>query len=155
MKSVLKEAQMLHIKDYKDVDPNDTVDFPSFRRIIDSQNLLLYGCNRLLYEIGKKFSFYLFPYGKDFREIVSDIIDLIKADWNVKIIDKTSNSITIEIQNCIFCPESSGPCELFTGFLIYSLKKALPDNRKVNYVNEIQEIGEIEDETFLLKLRWK
>ena len=156
MKSVLKEAELLHIKDYRDVNPNDTLDFNSFQKIIDAQNLLLFGCYRLLYEIGKKFSFYLFPFGKDFREIIKDINELINTNWKVNIIEQTENSVTVEIENCIFCPEAGEPCKLFTGFLIHSLKKSLPDNRRVTYVNEDEELEENQEEfSYLLKLNWK
>ena len=66
MKSVLKEADLMNIKDSRDIDPNDSIEFVSFYKIIDAQNLLLFGCYRLLYEVGKKLEFYIFNYWKYF-----------------------------------------------------------------------------------------
>ena len=155
MKSVLKEADLMNIKDSRDVDPNDSIEFVSFYKIIDAQNLLLFGCYRLLYEVGKKLAFYLFPYGKDFEEIVEEITDLIKTNWSVEIVEKNVNSMTVEIENCVFCGEAGVPCNLFTGFLVQSLKKALPDNRRVIYSSDKEDAKESEPNSFILKLRWK
>ena len=155
MKSVLREADMLKIKETKNLDPNETIDFLSFKKIITAQESLLYGCYRLLYEIGKKFAFYLFPWGKPFEEVIQEITGLIKAKWAVRIIDQGKNSITVEIQNCIFCSEVGGPCNLFTGFLVNSLKKAIPDNRSVIYTNEKEAIPDLTHNPYILKLIWK
>ena len=155
MKSVLKEAGLLNLKDARDVDPNGTIEFLSFYKIIDAQNLLLFGCHRLLYEVGKKLAFYLFPYGKAFEEIVQEITGLIKTNWSVQIVEQEKNSITIEIKNCVFCGESGVPCNLFTGFLVQSLKKSLPDNRRVVYTSDKEDLTETTKNSFILKLRWK
>jgi len=155
MKSVLKEAEMLDLKDARDVDPNGTIEFLSFYKIIDAQNLLLFGCYRLLYEVGKKLAFYLFPYGKAFKEIIQEITKLIKTNWSVQIIEQQKNSMTIDIKNCVFCVESGVPCNLFTGFLVQSLKKSLPDNRRVVYTSDKEDLKETSKNSFVLKLRWK
>ncbi|KKN15438.1 hypothetical protein LCGC14_0986140, partial [marine sediment metagenome] len=38
MKSILKEAEMLHLKNIRDEDPNQSLDFFSFKKIIAAQN---------------------------------------------------------------------------------------------------------------------
>jgi len=38
-------------------------------------------------EIGKKFSFYLFPFGKSFPEIINEINSSINTEWKVSIIE--------------------------------------------------------------------
>ncbi|MCK4371298.1 MAG: hypothetical protein KAW03_09535, partial [Candidatus Lokiarchaeota archaeon] len=73
MKSILREAEMMYIKDIRDENPNDSIDFFSFKKIISAQNCLLYDSSILLFEIGKKFSFYLFPFGISFAEIIDEI----------------------------------------------------------------------------------
>ena len=155
MKSVLKEAELLDLKNARDVDPNGTIEFLSFYKIIDAQNLLLFGCYRLLYEVGKKLAFYLFPYGKAFEEIIQEINKLIKTNWSVQIVEQEENSMTIDIKNCVFCTESGVPCNLFTGFLVQSLKKSLPDNRRVVYTSDKEDLKETTKNSFVLKLRWK
>ncbi|MFW9864732.1 MAG: hypothetical protein ACFFEN_01410, partial [Candidatus Thorarchaeota archaeon] len=72
LKSILKEAEMLHLKNIKYEDQNQNLDFFSFKKIISAQNCLLYESSKLLFEIGKKLSFYLFPYGISFDEIINE-----------------------------------------------------------------------------------
>ena len=97
MKSILKEAGMIYIKDIRDKNPNDTLDFFSFKKIISAQNCLLYDSSDLLFEIGKKFSFYLFPFGKSFKEIIEEVnisfreILLVGNRFNVKWEKKLSD----------------------------------------------------------------
>ncbi len=154
MKSILKEAEMLSLKDFRDVDPEQTINFFSFKKIITAQNCLLYECYNLLHSIGEKFSFYLYPYGKSFEEIIHEIDnELIKADWKVAIVEKNPDSITVEVQNCIFCSEIGVPCDLFEGFLVHSLKKSLPDNRQVTYSETKKSVKDPTHNTYQLKLK--
>ncbi|TFG22513.1 MAG: hypothetical protein EU529_10275 [Promethearchaeota archaeon] len=150
MKSVLKEAEMLDLKDAREVDPNGTIDFFTFKKLIIAQNSLLYGCYKLLYNLGMKLAIYLYPYGKSFQDIVEEITELIKTDWDVQIIDQGVNSFTVEIKNCVFCHEIGVPCQLFFGFLVQSLKKSLPENKNVTYVSEKET-----QNSHILKLLWK
>ena len=131
LKSILKEANMLFLKDIKNINPDDTLDFFSFKKIIAAQNILLYMSENILKAIGRKFSFYLFPFGKDFDEIVREINDLIKTDWKVEILNRTEEQIDVRVEKCIFCSEIGDPCDLMKGFLIHSLEKTLPSNIKV------------------------
>ncbi len=66
MKSILKEAGLLELKNIQELDPDGEIDFFSFKKIITAQNCLLYDSTDLLSQIGRKFSFYLFPFGKVF-----------------------------------------------------------------------------------------
>ncbi len=155
MKSILKEAGLLDLKNNKGIDPNETIDFISFKKIIYAQNSLLYYCYDLLFEIGKKFSFYLFPYGKKFDEIVEEINDLIKTDWKVHIIKKTSKNFSIKIEKCVFCSEIGVPCDLFIGFLVHSLEKSLPSDKKVISSREVENVNQPEHNSYIIKLKWK
>lgn len=153
MKSILKEAGMIHIKDIRDKNPNDTLDFFSFKKIISAQNCLLYDSSDLLFEIGKKFSFYLFPFGKSFEEIIDEINSSIIADWKVSIIENNENEMFISVDRCIFCSEIGVPCDLFKGFLVNSLQKSLPSEHKVIYERDIDDIKDPQHNSFIVKLK--
>jgi predicted hydrocarbon binding protein len=152
MKSILREAEMMHIKDIRDKDPNDTLDFFSFKKIIAAQNCLLYDSSILLYEIGKKFSFYLFPFGKSFVDIISEINSSIKTDWKVEIVENNEKEISVQINRCIFCSEVGVPCDLFIGFLVHSLQKSLPSEQKVTYRCDNENINDPNHNSFNVKL---
>ncbi|MFX0069505.1 MAG: hypothetical protein ACFFAO_00225 [Candidatus Hermodarchaeota archaeon] len=161
LKSILREAGLIDLKDNKNVDPDKTIDFFSFKKIVTAQNCLLYGCYNLLFEIGKKFSFYLYPYGKDFEEIIDEMNILIQTKWRLEIIEKKKRSnsneiktITIKIHNCIFCLEIGVPCNFIVGFLVHSLKKSLPANRKITY-SGLKDSNDPTHNTFILKLKSK
>ncbi len=153
MKSILREAEMLYIKDIRDEDPNDTLDFFSFKKIISAQNCLLYDSSDLLFEIGKKFSFYLFPFGKSFEEIIDEINSSIITDWKVNILENNQNEITVQVHRCIFCSEIGVPCDLFKGFLIHSLQKSLPSDHRVIYERDEEDINKPNHNSFIAKLK--
>ena len=122
---------MLFLKDIKNINPDETLDFFSFKKIISAQNILLFMSENLLKAIGRKFSFYLFPFGKDFDEIITELNELIKTDWKVEITYRTEEQIVVRVKKCIFCSEIGVPCDLIKGFLIHSLEKTLPSNIQV------------------------
>ena len=158
LKSILREAELLELKDIRNIDSSKFIDFFSFKKIISAQNCLLFGCYNLLFEIGKKFSFYLFPYGKNFEQVISELNTLIRTTWNIKILEKSENymineleTITLEIQNCIFCSEVGVPCNFIVGFLVHSLQKSLPSNRKISY-SGLKDPHDPTHSSFILKL---
>ncbi len=153
MKSILREAEMLHLKDIREEDPNGTLDMFSFKKIISAQNCLLFDSNILLFEIGKKFSFYLFPFGLSFEEIIKDINISITTGWKVEIINNDKNKITIQVQKCIFCSEIGVPCEMLKGFLIYSLEKSLSSDYQVVYEKNEEDVNDPEHNNFILQLK--
>ena len=153
MKSILKEAEMLHLKNIRDEDQNRNLDLFSFKKIIAAQNCLLYDSNMLLFEIGKKFSFYLFPYGKNFEEIISEINSIIITEWKVEILEHTQDFIVVSVQKCIFCSEIGVPCDLFKGFLVHSLEKSLPSEYRVVHFGEKEDVEDPNHNTFSLKLK--
>ena len=153
MKSILKEAGLLELKDIRDVDPEGEIDFFSFKKIISAQNCLLYDSTHLLAEIGKKFSFYLFPFGKVFEEIVDEINKFIVADWKVKILENRAETVIIRVDKCIFCSEIGVSCELFKSFLIQSLEKSLPSDFCVVPYETKENINNPNHNSFVLKLR--
>ncbi|MHA1350709.1 MAG: hypothetical protein ACTSPZ_07755 [Promethearchaeota archaeon] len=140
MKSILKEAE-------------GEIDFFSFKKIISAQNCLLYDSTDLLSEIGRKFSFYMFPFGKVFEEIVEEINKMIVADWHVKIIENRAESVIIRVDKCIFCSEIGVSCELFKSFLINSLEKSLPSDYRVVSYETKENITNPNHNSFILKLR--
>jgi hypothetical protein len=153
MKSILREAEMLHLKDIREKDPNGVLDLFSFKKIISAQNCLLYESNDLLFEIGRKFSFYLFPFGKSFEEIIEEINSLITTDWNVAIKSNSENEIKIHVDKCIFCSEIGVPCDLFLGFLVHSLEKSLSSEYKVKYEKDKEDIQQPGHNNFILTLK--
>ena len=153
MKSILKEAGLLELKDIREVDPEGEIDFFSFKKIISAQNCLLFDSTELLSEIGRKFSFYLFPYGKVFEEIVEEINNLIVTDWKVKIVENRAESVIIRVDKCIFCSEIGISCELFKSFLIHSLEKSLPSDFCVVPYETKENINNPNHNSFVLKLR--
>jgi len=152
MKSILREAELLELKDMRDVDPNGEIDFFSFKKLIAAQNCLLYDSNDLLYEIGRKFAFYLFPYGKNFEEIITEINELIVTDWKVSLVDRTEHFVVIKVDKCVFCSEIGVSCHLFKGFLVNSLEKTLPTDFKVTILGTKEDVLDPNHNTFLLKL---
>ena len=153
MKSILKEAGLLELKDIRKVDPEGEIDFFSFKKIISAQNCLLYDSTDLLSEIGRKFSFYLFPFGKVFEEIVEELNKMIVTDWYVKIVENRAESIIIRVDKCIFCSEIGVSCELFKSFLIHSLEKSLPSDYRVVSHETKENINNPNHNSFILKLR--
>ncbi|MFW9878182.1 MAG: hypothetical protein ACFFG0_34305 [Candidatus Thorarchaeota archaeon] len=153
MKSILKEAEMLHLKNIRDENQDQYLDFFSFKKIIAAQNCLLYDSSMLLFEIGKKFSFYLFPYGKNFEEIISEINSIIIADWKVEIIENNQDLIIISVQKCIFCSEIGVPCDMFKGFLVNSLEKSLPSDYRIIHFGDKKDYNNPNHNTFILKLK--
>ncbi|MBD3193541.1 MAG: hypothetical protein GF317_00695 [Candidatus Lokiarchaeota archaeon] len=138
MKSILREANMLDIKNQREIDPNQTIDFFSFKKIIAAQNCLLYECTDLLFEIGRKFSFYLYPFGKSFQESIEDITELIDTQWDVKIVKSSKKEVRVEVENCVFCSEIGVTCDLFVGFLVHTLEKTLTSQQKVEYKGKVK-----------------
>jgi len=143
---------MLFLKDIKNINPNETLDFFSFKKIISAQNILLYMSNNILKAIGRKFSFYLFPFGKNFDEIVTELNELIKTDWKVEIIYRTEEEIVVRVSKCIFCSEVGVPCDLIKGFLVHSLEKTLPSHIQVLSRGEKSNIQDPNHNSFDMRL---
>ena len=154
LKSILKEAEMLYLKNIKrQTDPNETIDLLSFKKVIYAQNSLLYDSTILLFEIGKKFAFYLFPFGKSFEEIIEEVNTSIMTDWKVEIINSNHNEITIQVHRCIFCSEFGVPCDMFKGFLVHSLEKSLSSACEVSYEDNNEDVNNPNHNNFILKLK--
>ncbi len=152
MKSILREAELLELKDMRDVNQDGTIDFFSFKKLIAAQNCLLYDSDALLYEIGRKFAFYLFPYGKDFEEVIEEINKLIITDWKVSIVDRTEYSVIINVEKCVFCSEIGVSCCMFKGFLVNSLEKTLSTDFRVVQLESEEDVSDPNHNTFLFKL---
>ncbi len=152
MKSILNEAGLLHLKDIRNINPEDTIDFFSFKKIITAQNFLLYKSTKLLFNLGMKFSFYLFPYGVEFPEIVAQLNHLIDTSWKVQIIREVNNEYLISVKNCVFCSEVGVPCDFFRGFLVHSLEKTLTARKKVIFQGKKEDIMDPDHNNFVIRL---
>jgi len=150
MKSILDEANMPKIKEQSEKDPDTYVSFDLLERILDAQNLLLFRSDLLLFNIGRKFSFYLFPFGKSFEESMDELTDLIKTDWKVEILSHTHDSIEIKVKNCALYNDYNNTFHLFEGFLVRTLEKTLSTEQHVGY-----EIIEKQERDFTVKLQIK
>lgn len=155
MKSILREAGLLELKDMRDVNPDGTIDFFSFKKIITAQNCLLFDSTKLLFEIGRKFCFYLFPYGKCFEDIIKEINEYIQTDWNVEIVEISDDQIVVRVDKCIFCSEIGVSCDLFKGFIVHSVEKTLSSNYDVLYYGEKENVNDSRHNSFILKLKIK
>ncbi|MFO8020548.1 MAG: hypothetical protein R6U96_18140 [Promethearchaeia archaeon] len=133
MRSILKEAEMRELIPIREINAKEKISFFKFKKIISAQNMLLYCATDLLYQIGLKFSFYLFPFGEGFEYIIKQIDKLIKTDWIVEIVEKRRNFFKVKVRNCVFCSEIGVDCSLFYGFLVDSLRKSLPSNYEISY----------------------
>jgi predicted hydrocarbon binding protein len=151
MKSILKEAGMLRLKDRRDTNPDEYIELTPFKKILSAQDVLLFNSFQLLFTIGKKFSFYLFPFGKNFKESVEELTDLIQANWDVQIVKKTDKEINLKVDNCIFCSDIDHSCGLFIGFLVHALEKTLTTEEKVDYETLNEESSK--SNSFILKLK--
>lgn len=153
MKSILKEAEMLQLKNIRDQDQDRKLDFFAFKKILSAQNCLLYKSSKLLFEIGKKLSFYLFPYGKNFKEIVKELENLINTDWSVEILESTQDFFSVRVNKCVFCTEIGVPCDLFKGFLVNSLEKSLPSEFRVAHFGEKNDTNDPHHNSFTVNLK--
>ena len=131
MKSILKEAGLSHLKHYTDLDPDQNATIETLHDIIAAQKCLLYGCEDLVFELGKKMAFYLFPYGKSFSDIVHKMHELILSDWKLMILENAPDTVRIKIKNSLFCSENGAKKDLMTGFIIKSLEKSFPSGKNV------------------------
>jgi hypothetical protein len=152
MKSILREAELLELKDMRDVDQNGTIDFFSFKKLIAAQNCLLYDSNDLLYEIGRKFAFYLFPYGKNFEEVIKEINELIITDWKVSLVNRSEYSVLINVEKCVFCSEIGVSCCMFKGFLVNTLEKTLATDYRVIQLESEEDVRDPNHNNFIFKL---
>ncbi|TXT60316.1 MAG: hypothetical protein BAJALOKI3v1_930009 [Promethearchaeota archaeon] len=153
MKSILREAGLLELKDQRSIDQEQQIDFFSFKKIISAQNCLLFECNDLLFEIGRKFSFYLFPFGKGFEESINEITELIDTKWDVQILEQNAEHVTIHVRNCIFCSEIGISCDLFKGFLVHTLEKTLTSDERVVYESQNEDPHDPDHNTFTINLK--
>ncbi|MHA2267181.1 MAG: hypothetical protein ACXAB8_05215 [Promethearchaeota archaeon] len=143
MKSILREAEMLHIKNIREENQDQYLDLFSFKKIISAQNCLLYDSSMLLFEIGKKFSFYF----------IHEINSIIITDWKVEIIENNNDLIAVSVEKCIFCSEIGIPCDMFKGFLVHSLEKALPSEFNVLHYGDRENVDHPNHNTFILRLK--
>ena len=148
MKSILNEANMPEIKRKSEDEPENYVSFDLFKKILTAQNVLLYQSELLLFNIGKKFSFYLFPFGKSFEESINELTELIKTDWSVEILKHTYDSIEIRVENCVLYNDFNNTFHLFEGFLVRTLEKTLSTEQQVAY-----EIVDKNKRDFTVKLK--
>lgn len=153
MKSILKEANLLNIKNYREVNPEGRMNFNIFLRIIEAQNCLLYRCTDLLVELGKKFAFYLFPFGKPISEILADLNELIDMDWNIRVEKQSKEELIVRVENCVFICESEQKYELLIGFILQNLENIYPPSKRFIYMGFHEELNDKNILTTFLKFK--
>ncbi|MCP4764468.1 MAG: hypothetical protein GY870_22020 [archaeon] len=135
--------------------------FKDFVKLIDSMNYLLASSEKVLNEIGKKFAFYLSPFGtkiKDFVEALeNNLSNLIKLDIEYPNPEK----IRVVINNCCFCPDSDSllpksiyedlNCQFVQGMIFETITKAISNNISV----EVKHTGRMSAECKFMVMKKK
>jgi predicted hydrocarbon binding protein len=96
-------------------------------------NYLLIFSKSIMFEIGKKFSFYLSPVGTD----LGDFIEMIKTtliNMQIELDNSSDDKINVTVMECPFCRSiqklnravisRNFTCEFFRGFLYETVKKS-------------------------------
>jgi hypothetical protein len=68
-------------------------------------------------------------------------------------VDRTENSVSIEVEKCVFCSEIGVTCHLFKGFLVNSLEKTLPTDFQVISLRTEEDVYDPNHNTFFVKLQ--
>ncbi|MHA1340786.1 MAG: hypothetical protein ACTSRZ_12205 [Promethearchaeota archaeon] len=135
--SILKFANIEIDKD--NLDPEGETPTEVFNSIIEAINTLLLYSNKVLYEVGRKFAFYIAPFGADLEEFYRIFEKNINDKLQIQIENKVENKLKIIVQNCPFChgklitsPTMNGAinldCEFYKGFISETIKKGLAIN---------------------------
>ncbi|MHA1729893.1 MAG: hypothetical protein ACTSWY_14360 [Promethearchaeota archaeon] len=134
--SIIRFAGVEHLKEQ--LPSHGDLSIEEFQKLVDSLNYLLLYSKQCMYEIGRKFSFYLSPYGLP----IYDFIALLKKSMKSTKIEMkiTSKEINIKIYDCPFCLTMKSflskdkeffTCEFFKGVFFESVTKNANQNTQV------------------------
>lgn len=108
-------------------------------KLIESMNILLYNSNKVLFEIGRKFAFYIAPFGEKIEDFYSTFETNLQRNFKINIIRISENNVIINVINCPFCKGKlffplitnvplNLDCEFYKGFISETIKKGLSIN---------------------------
>lgn len=130
--SILNYAKLQHLKEKLPSDGETS--YKDFITLINAMNFLLAYSNTVLYEIGRKFAFYLSPFGTKLMEFFEQVQSYLIDDMNAKIEFLGENQIHITLKACPFCkgvvsilPAISTQgfsCDFFRGLLYETIFKS-------------------------------
>lgn len=124
--------------------PSDgQIPMSDFYKLINAMNILLAYSKTVMYEIGRKFSFYLSPFGVHFMEFIDLIEDNLVGETIINIEYPSENEIDVYLKQCPFCKgldeifdgdqKTEGfSCEFFRGLLDETLKKSINQGVNIN-----------------------
>jgi len=132
-KSILEHANLGYMNSIENLPANGFTPIEDFLKLLDSMNYLLIFSKSIMYEIGRKFSFYISPFGTQ----IGDLIEKIKTkliDLQIELEYNTDDKILVTVKQCPFCRsiQKLNPaivsrnftCEFFRGFLFETVRKS-------------------------------
>ncbi|MBD3352099.1 MAG: hypothetical protein GF364_11485 [Candidatus Lokiarchaeota archaeon] len=123
-----------------------TTSFDDFIKLVNAMNFLLAYSKTVMYEIGRKFSFYFSPYGGTLSDFIDLIQNTLSNEMKTEISYPKDNMILIKIKNCPFCKgavtilpgrKTEGfTCEFFKGLIYGTMAKSsdLGDSIEVSHI---------------------
>jgi predicted hydrocarbon binding protein len=131
--SILEHANLGYMNIRENLPPNGFTPLEDFLKLVDSMNYLLIFSKSIMFEIGRKFAFYISPFGTE----IGDLIEKIKTkliDLQIKLEYDTDDKINVTVIECPFCRtiqklntaivSRNFTCEFFRGFLHETVKKS-------------------------------
>lgn len=139
--SILDHASLEYMCKSENLPPNGFTPLEDFLKLVDSMNYLLIFSKSIMFEIGRKFSFYLSPYGTK----MGDLLETIKTkliDLQIELDYRSDDKINVTVLKCPFCrsiqklnpviKSRNFTCEFFRGFLFETVKKSAQTDVSVN-----------------------
>jgi len=146
--SIIEHANLGYMKN--NLPPNGFTPIEDFLKLVDSMNYLLIFSKSIMFEIGRKFSFYLSPVGTHLR----DFIEMIKTkliNLQIELDNSSDEKIHVTVMECPFCRsiQKLNPaiisrnftCEFFRGFLCETVKNSAQTDVSVKVEHFNQETG--------------
>lgn len=143
--SIIRHAKLDYLK--KSLPPKGEIPYDDFVKLVNSMNSLLCYSDQVIYEIGRKFSFYLSPFGNQIENLLPFLEENLFQDIDIQIERKKNTLILIRMNRCPFCQgalsivpnlgDDTYKCEFFKGFLYETVKKATGHRASIN-INQIK-----------------
>jgi predicted hydrocarbon binding protein len=132
--SIINYAKLQYMKEK--LPSNGETPYEDFIKLINAMNFLLAYSTKVLYEIGRKFAFYLSPFGTKLVEFFEQINGSLIDEMTTKIMFPDDNKIEIVLNCCPFChgvvsimpaisTQTQGfSCDFFRGLLYETIYKS-------------------------------
>lgn len=123
--------------------------YSDFKKLINAMNILMQFSTTAQFEIGRKFSFYLHPFGTKIEQFIDMLEEFINDDISISIENSKPVHITIDIKKCPFCSRNSDisekgkmnipisnnrdgiDCQFVAGAIYEIVKNSLDSNKKI------------------------